>query len=122
MQVALELRAGGVAGLDQPRSGGTQLLHPLVQLLVEVGDPHPGEIAHGELFSLFTRKLAHPDRRQSQILKHRQMRKQVELLKHHADFAANELDILEVRRQFHAFDQDLAVLVLLQPVDAADRG
>src|SRR5437763_15352347 len=47
---------------------------------------------------------------------------QVELLKHHADFPADELNILRVRRHLDAFDQDLARLMLFQPVDAANYG
>ena len=50
------------------------------------------------------------------------MREQVELLEHHTHLAADELDILEIRRELDAFDQDLPRLMLFQPVYAADRG
>ena len=49
------------------------------------------------------------------------MRKQVELLEHHADLAPHLVDLLEVVGQFHAVDDDAAALLLLQPVDAADQ-
>src|SRR5215472_1192007 len=49
------------------------------------------------------------------------MREQVELLEHHADFAADRLDVLDVRGQLDPSDDDLAALMLLQTVDAADH-
>ena len=49
------------------------------------------------------------------------MRKQVELLEHHADFAAHLVDLLEVLGQFHAVDDDAAALPVLEPVDAAQQ-
>jgi hypothetical protein len=49
------------------------------------------------------------------------MRKQVEVLEHHADFAADLVDLLQIVGQFDAVDDDLALLVLFQPVDAADH-
>ena len=44
------------------------------------------------------------------------MREQVEVLKHHADLAAHLVDLLQIVGQFLAVDDDLALLVLLQPV------
>src|SRR5215467_11036869 len=49
------------------------------------------------------------------------MREQVELLEHHADFAADRLDVLDVRGQLDPSDDDLTSLVLFQSVDAADH-
>src|ERR1700730_17402789 len=49
------------------------------------------------------------------------MRKQVEMLEHHADLAADLVDLLEVRGEFDAVDDDLARLMLLESVDAADH-
>ena len=49
------------------------------------------------------------------------MREQVEVLEHHADFAAHLVDALEVVGQLGAVDDDAALLVLFQPVDAADH-
>ena len=41
--------------------------------------------------------------------------------KHHADFAAHFVDLLQVVGEFDAINDDLALLVLFQPVDAADH-
>ena len=49
------------------------------------------------------------------------MREQVEVLEHHADFAPHLVDLLQVVGQFDAVDDDLAALMLFQPVDAADH-
>ena len=49
------------------------------------------------------------------------MREQVEVLEHHADLAAHLVDLLQIVGEFLAVDDDLALLVLLQPVDAADH-
>jgi hypothetical protein len=49
------------------------------------------------------------------------MREEVEVLEHHAHLAAHLVDALEVSRQFRPVDDDLAFLVLFQPVDAADQ-
>ena len=80
------------------------------------------QIMHRDLLGLLLRHLAHPDRRQRAVLQHGEMRKQVEVLEHHADFAAHLVDLLEVVGQLDAVDDDAALLVLLQPVDAADHG
>ena len=50
------------------------------------------------------------------------MRKQVELLKHHADLGADDLDVLEIMGQFGPVDDDRALLVVFEPVDTADQG
>src|SRR5438876_12076689 len=49
------------------------------------------------------------------------MREQIELLEHHADFTANCLDILDVRGKLDPGNDDLAALMLFEPVDAADH-
>ena len=49
------------------------------------------------------------------------MREQVELLEHHADLAADRRDVPRVLVQLDAVDDDPALVVLLQPVDAADQ-
>ena len=50
------------------------------------------------------------------------MRKQVELLKHHAYFRANDFNILKVMSQFSPVDNDSALLMLFESVDAANQG
>jgi hypothetical protein len=46
----------------------------------------------------------HPGRRERQVLQHRQVRKQVELLEHHADLAAHRVDRLDVVAQQRPVD------------------
>ena len=50
------------------------------------------------------------------------MREQVEVLEHHPDLAPNLVDLLQIVGQLDAVDDDLALLVLFQTVDAADHG
>src|SRR5262249_29622485 len=45
-----------------------------------------------------------------------------EMLKHHADLAADLIDLFQIRRQFHAINEDASRLMLFQTVDAADHG
>ena len=49
------------------------------------------------------------------------MREEVEVLEHHADLAPDLVDALEVVGELDAVDDDLAGLMLLEPVDAADH-
>ena len=49
------------------------------------------------------------------------MRKQVEVLEHHSDFLAHFVDLLEIVGELDAIDDDLALLVLLERIDAADH-
>src|SRR5437870_7363789 len=49
------------------------------------------------------------------------MRKQVELLEHHADLAPHLIDRLEVLGQLDAVDDHPALLPILDPVDAAQQ-
>ena len=43
------------------------------------------------------------------------------MLKHHADFAADLVDFLQVRGHLDAVDKDLPALMLFQAIDAADH-
>ena len=43
------------------------------------------------------------------------------MLEHHADFAADLVDLFQVRRQFHAVDKDAPGLMLFQTIDASDH-
>ncbi len=84
-----------------------------------VGDLHALEIAHRQRLGVALRHVPHPDRRQRAVLDHGEMRKQIELLKHHADVAAHREDVLGIVGQLDAVDDDAAALPVLQPVDAA---
>ncbi len=85
-------------------------------------NPHTLQIVHGDFFGFLLRHLAHPHRCQGAVLQDGQVREQVEVLKHHAHFAADGLDLLEVRGQFGAIDNDATLLVLFQTVEAANGG
>ena len=87
-----------------------------------LGNFHPAQIVHRQRFRLGPRRLAHPDRRQHAVLQHGQMREQVERLEHHADFAPDRVERVQIVGQFGAVHHDAAFLVALQPVDAADHG
>ena len=50
------------------------------------------------------------------------MREQVEMLEHHADFAADEFDVLQIAIQLNPVNIDIALLMYFQPVQAADQG
>jgi hypothetical protein len=80
------------------------------------------QVVHRNFLCLLFRHLAHPDRREREILQHGQMREQVEMLEHHADLAADLVDALQVVGELDTVDHDAALLVLLQAVDAADHG
>jgi hypothetical protein len=95
-----------------------ELARIFVRLL---GDAHALQIEHRGFFGFGLGHFAHPDRRQRQVLQHGQMRKQVEVLEHHADFAADRFDVLEVVGELDPVDHQRALLMLLQPVDAADH-
>ena len=96
-----------------------ELTGKLVGLL---GNAHALEIMHGDLLGLPARQLAHPHRCQGAVLQHGQVRKQIEVLEDHADFTANRLDLLEIAGQLHTIDDDPPLLMLLQPIQAADGG
>ena len=107
-----------------PRDGDPLLLaaRELSWIFVRLlRDAHPLQIVPGNLVGFLSRQLADPDGRKRAVLEHRQMGKQVELLKHHADFAADLIDLLEVLRQFHAVDDDPAALPVLDAVDASKQ-
>ncbi|MCY1179915.1 hypothetical protein D9M73_203340 [compost metagenome] len=77
---------------------------------------------HGDFLGLALGQLAHPHRRQGAVLQDGQVREQVEMLEHHADFTADRFDLLEVVGQLNAIDHDATLLVLFQTVEAADGG
>ena len=49
------------------------------------------------------------------------MRKEIELLKDHADVAPHLVDLSDVAGQLDAVDDDPAALMGFEPVDAADQ-
>jgi hypothetical protein len=71
--------------------------------------------------SLLLGHLLHPDRCERAVFQNREMREEVEVLEHHADLASHLVDALKIVGKFRAVDDDPALLVLFQPVDAADH-
>ena len=82
---------------------------------------YPSQLLHGPFFGLFFRDLADPHGRQGQVLEHREVGKQVELLKHHANAFADGIDGLDVVAELSAVDQQATLLVFFKSVDAADQ-
>src|SRR5258708_35181820 len=84
-------------------------------------DLDPLEKFHRGRLGVLLRDIAHPDRRQRAVLQHRQMRKQVKTLEHHADLAPDFVDAPQIWTELDAIDHDLAFLEFLERVDAADQ-
>src|SRR5689334_14358971 len=83
--------------------------------------PHAPEVTHGELLGVFFWHAPYPDRRQGAVFQNCEMWKQVELLKHHSDVAADSQDLLGIVGKFFAVDNDAAALPILQTIDAAEH-
>ena len=90
----------------------------LVGLLRNV---HAIKIAPRQLLGLRARHLLHPHRAEAEIVQHGQMREEVEALEHHADLGAHPVDLAQVVGQLHAVDDDAAVLVRFEAIDAANE-
>ena len=82
---------------------------------------HPLEQLHGEGLGLLARHLADLAGGEGDVVEHRQVREEVERLEHHAGLAADGLDGADVVGELDAVDDDAALVVLLEPVDAADE-
>jgi len=92
-----------------------QLPRFLVRLF---GDAHPLKIMARPVLGLSARQPACLDRAKGQVVQHRQVGKQVELLKHHTHLGADRHDRAFIVVQLGAIDADHALLMTLQPVDA----
>ena len=65
---------------------------------------------------------AHQHRRQGEVVEHGQVRKQVELLKHHPYFAADGIDLAHIVGEGDAIHHNRALLEILQRIERADEG
>jgi len=65
--------------------------------------------------------LAHHLLRQAQVFQHSHVREQVEVLEHHADFAAVGIDVGLGVGQLQAIDGHMALVEMLQAVEAAQE-
>ena len=69
-----------------------------------LGNAHAAQLLHGFFFGFFFGHAAHPHRRERQVFQHGEVREQIELLKHHADFFAYIVNRFEVVANLHAID------------------
>ncbi len=77
---------------------------------------------HRDFFRLLLWHFTNPDRCERAVLQNGQMREEVEVLEHHADFAAHFVDLLEIIGELNTINNDLAFLVFFQTIDATDHG
>jgi len=82
---------------------------------------HPLEILHCQRIGLAPVHAADMDRCERAVLQDCQMRKQVELLKHHSDLAADLVGVAQAARQLDPVDDDAPGLMFLKAVQAADQ-
>ena len=80
-----------------------------------------GQEMHGSFFGLGARCFAHPDRRQRSVFHNQQMRKQVKMLKHHANLTANFIDVFHVIIQLDSMHGDITILMPCKPVQTPDQ-
>ena len=71
---------------------------------------------------MIPRPIAHVDGRQRNVVQHRQVGEQVELLEHHSHLAPDLLNIADIVRQFGPVHDDAPLLVLFQAIDTANKG
>ncbi len=78
------------------------------------------KVVHCQSFSLFFWHLLHPDRCQRAVLQDRQMRKEIKVLKDHANFLSDALNIADIFIEFDPIHHNTSLLMLFQVVDTAD--
>jgi hypothetical protein len=86
-----------------------------------LGNAHARKVLHGFRFGFHARRATGANLRQCAVLQRGKMRKQVELLEHHADFAPDGRHVLRVLVECDAIDDNGALVVLLEAVDAANQ-
>jgi hypothetical protein len=99
-------RAGGFVkkhhlGLHRQRTGNRHTLLLTTTQVRRIGvllalQPHLGQVFAGNLDRLIARYLHHMHRRFDDVLQHRHVRPQVEMLKHHGQFGAQARELLWV--------------------------
>ena len=107
------------------RDGDTLLLttRELGRILFRLlGNLYPLQVLHGGVLGILAGHFAHPDGTQGEVVQHGQMRKQIEVLEHHADFTPDQLDVLEVVAELRALDPNLTLLVFFQTIQTTNQG
>ena len=87
-----------------------------------VGEPDPLEHLASDADGLRLGATQHACLGNREILQHRQMREQIELLEHHADVRAELIDIGIWVGDVLAVDQDLTPVRLLEPIETPKQG
>ena len=87
-----------------------------------LGHAHATQQVHGALTSFLLGHAQHVDRPQHDVLQHRHMCEQVELLKHHAQLGAHAGKVFAFLRQGLALDENLARVDGFQAVDGSAHG
>src|SRR5690606_15443960 len=70
---------------------------------------------------LRARNPSHQHWRQHAILQHGHVGKEVEMLEHHPDFAADLVDIADIVVQFRSQYENAPAVMFFEPVDATDH-
>jgi hypothetical protein len=115
----LGLHREGAGDRDPLLLAARQLGRVLLRLL---RDADALEELHRGLLGPVARPLPDLRRRQHDVLEDGEVGEEVERLEDHPDLAADRGDVADVVRELDAVDDDLAALVLLEPVDRADEG
>ena len=84
-------------------------------------NPDPADELHGALPGVRGGHPEHPRRPQHAVVEHREVGEEIELLKHHADLAADLREVGRVRPEFPPGEDDASFLVFLEAVDAPDQ-
>ena len=71
-----------------------------------LGDPNPLQQLQSLALHLSFRAFAHFHRRQGEVVEHREMGKQIELLKHHAHLPPDRVDAAQIVADFNAIHHD----------------
>ena len=85
-------------------------------------DADPIQQVEGLGLDLGTGPSTHQRGGQHEVVQHREVGKQIELLKHHAHLSADGVDLAQVVAQAVAVDADRALLKILQGIEGADEG
>ena len=80
------------------------------------------QVPHRDGGRLRSWQLADLYRRKHAIFENRHVRKEVEMLKHHADLSPHFIDALDVAGQLDPVDDEPAFFMLLEPIDTPDHG
>jgi hypothetical protein len=82
---------------------------------------HAPKKLHRTRFGVFARHLARTPRGQCDVVEHRQMSKQIELLEHHSHLFAQGIQAFVVIADFDAVHRDPPLIVVLEPVERAQQ-